>query len=525
MTDRVINMSSSLVDLSDNSYLCRLCALKTSLPAVEMFSHEGSIREIKKKIEICLRFMVDQHDSYPKLVCSDCVCKLDISYDFLMKSLESQQFLTELVQNDVFNTIYVLKDDQQLCMALNELPGHDIQDLENLVDEAHMHHTDSNDISQIIQYHDGELNDEQIQAMNSNLPKDTDSLPDIALYSFDSMDNVKDTDYLNEANFQQNSNSSILDNVFNRTCAEIEEKPVKETSVVNNKTCNICNKTFPTNYKLTEHMKKHETPAPFKCKMESCAKTFRSKIGLIQHEASHTGDFKFSCDVCGKGFQIKSYLTIHKKIHSNIKPYACSICGLEVKAKQALIDHENRHLGVKNYQCSQCDRKFISKSICATHEKTQHSTESNHKHPCPVCKKLFVRKSYLKTHMTIHSGNKLFICEQCGNKFLTNLDLKLHSTTHSGEKRYVCEKCGKAFARPDAFGIHKRSHTGYRPYKCKFCGQQFAQITSMKVHVRLHTLEKPYKCSLCPLSFVSRTYLNTHMKKHNTVTTKELTQT
>lgn len=56
-----------------------------------------------------------------------------------------------------------------------------------------------------------------------------------------------------------------------------------------------------TNYKLTEHMKKHETPAPFKCKMENCAKTFRSKIGLIQHEASHTGDFKFSCDVCGKG--------------------------------------------------------------------------------------------------------------------------------------------------------------------------------------------------------------------------------
>lgn len=48
-------------------------------------------------------------------------------------------------------------------------------------------------------------------------------------------------------------------------------------------------------------MKKHETPAPFKCKMENCAKTFRSKIGLIQHEASHTGEFKFSCDVCGKG--------------------------------------------------------------------------------------------------------------------------------------------------------------------------------------------------------------------------------
>ncbi len=69
----------------------------------------------------------------------------------------------------------------------------------------------------------------------TNLPKDTDSLPDIALYSFDTMDNVKDTDYLDEANFPQNSNSSILENVFNRTCAELDEKPVtKEASVVSN---------------------------------------------------------------------------------------------------------------------------------------------------------------------------------------------------------------------------------------------------------------------------------------------------
>lgn len=163
-------MSSSLVDLGDNtfSYLCRLCAMKSTLPSVEIFSNEGILREIKKKIEICLRFMIDENDSYPKLICSDCVCKLDISYDFLLKSLESQQFLSELVQHEVFDTIYVFKDDQQhqLCMELNELPGHsDIQDLENLVDEAHIHHTDSNDITQIIQYHDGEVSVEVHQVI------------------------------------------------------------------------------------------------------------------------------------------------------------------------------------------------------------------------------------------------------------------------------------------------------------------------------------------------------------------------
>lgn len=68
----------SNLDLSDNSFsfFCRLCAMKSSLAGVEIFSNEGMLREIKKKIEICLRFIVDQNDSYPKFVCSDCVCKL-----------------------------------------------------------------------------------------------------------------------------------------------------------------------------------------------------------------------------------------------------------------------------------------------------------------------------------------------------------------------------------------------------------------------------------------------------------------
>lgn len=162
---------SNLVDLSENtfSYLCRLCAMKSTLSGVDIFSNEGLLREIKKKIEICLRFMIDENDSFPKLICSDCVYKLDVSYEFLLKCLESQQFLSELVQHEVFDTIYVFKDDpqhQQLCMELSALPGHsDIQDLENLVDEAHIHHTDSNDITQIIQYHDGEVSKTNIVSM------------------------------------------------------------------------------------------------------------------------------------------------------------------------------------------------------------------------------------------------------------------------------------------------------------------------------------------------------------------------
>ena len=109
---------------------------------------------------------------------------------------------------------------------------------------------------------------------------------------------------------------------------------------------------------------------------------------------------------------MKSYLTIHLKVHSDLKPFKCSICGIYMKAKQALIDHENRHTGIKAFQCTQCDQKFISKSLCHTHEKT-HQPHVTPKFPCLICSKFFARRSYLKTHMTIHNNNKKFICDVC----------------------------------------------------------------------------------------------------------------
>lgn len=182
-------------------------------------------------------------------------------------------------------------------------------------------------------------------------------------------------------------------------------------------------------------MRSHSTDSPFKCSHAGCSKAFRSKIGLTQHEATHTGieartaanlseinfiffsifikgEYRFACEVCGKGFQVKSYLTIHMKVHSQVKSFKCSICGDYMKSKQALIDHENRHLGVKAYPCSQCDQRFISRALCVTHEKTHFDVStSRFKYPCTVCNKLFVRRAYLKTHMTIHSGDKPFVCD------------------------------------------------------------------------------------------------------------------
>lgn len=184
-------------------------------------------------------------------------------------------------------------------------------------------------------------------------------------------------------------------------------------------------------------MRSHSTDKPYKCSNQVCGKQFRSKIGLIQHEAQHTGDHRFECHICGKGFQVRSYLTTHLKTHSDSKPYKCGECGEAFKAKQTMIDHEARHLGVKAFGCSKCEQRFISKALCVRHEKLQHATatdaglkggSANGNHfPCSVCQKKFNRQSYLKTHMISHTGIKPFECDVMFFLNISKFALCLHN--------------------------------------------------------------------------------------------------
>ncbi|XP_049813357.1 zinc finger protein 853-like isoform X2 [Schistocerca nitens] len=78
--------------------LCRLCAAKTNvLVGLPIFEDEGDTRQIFKKIKACLPVQVASTDRLPKMVCEECVYKLDLLFEFRERSLRTERYLESVL--------------------------------------------------------------------------------------------------------------------------------------------------------------------------------------------------------------------------------------------------------------------------------------------------------------------------------------------------------------------------------------------------------------------------------------------
>ena len=80
-------------------------------------------------------------------------------------------------------------------------------------------------------------------------------------------------------------------------------------------------------------------------------------------------------------------------------------------------------------------------------------------------KNLSFSSSHFKTHMLIHSGEKLYSWSHCSLSCTTAGHLKDHVCTHSGEKPFHCDQSNYTSTLTH-LKRHKLKHTGDKLFSC-----------------------------------------------------------
>lgn len=167
-------------------------------------------------------------------------------------------------------------------------------------------------------------------------------------------------------------------------------------------TCHICFGLFRNNRDLKSHMLLH-SDEPNLPKCDICLRTFRSKSTLNQHLLIHSDELPYQCETCGKRFRQQGHLIVHMAQHSqdNEGSFACPYCRQEFANTGALRNHVHTHEAELPFSCNQCQDRFESKLDLVRHLEGHNEGKP---YSCLVCKKSFKTKTYLSGHMQLHKS-------------------------------------------------------------------------------------------------------------------------
>ncbi|XP_044736950.1 zinc finger protein 93-like [Chrysoperla carnea] len=274
--------------------------------------------------------------------------------------------------------------------------------------------------------------------------------------------------------------------------------------------CETCSKTFKKVGELGRHMKEVHKAEGVKC--EKCSVVCYHSLHLRAHEKSHNN----LCSVCNSSFSTRKKLTQHKLTHK--KSLKCETCEETFRTKVNLRKHVRQmHPNVsppkvkreeENVSCDVCG-KVVRRRNLSTHMLSHRERDNLN---CRYCEKVFLSPEALKDHMEV--DHKKCVCDHCGLRLRSN-KLKRHLLTHTKERPFACDRCDKSYAEKYQLKQHiSRTHLKERNFICTFCSQGFFDKKILLNHVRRHTGEKPFKCQMCEKRFIQKVALTVHMKTH-----------
>lgn len=209
--------------------------------------------------------------------------------------------------------------------------------------------------------------------------------------------------------------------------------------------CSLCKYESPIKYNLNRHMRTHSEEKPFHCSI--CFKKFAFKHDLNRHMKVHA---KFKCPICYRVFSQENKMIDHLKMCFH-RQYECFMCKHRTPTKMNLMKHMRTHSGEKPFKCSVCNKSFAQKinlnrhlnthrdeltfccvkcdqSFSAEESKVQHEKKCYLRHyECYLCRYKNYMKPRLEAHMKFkHTGEKPFSCKLCMSQYSSKTAAKFH---------------------------------------------------------------------------------------------------
>ncbi|XP_025199706.1 zinc finger protein 658B-like [Melanaphis sacchari] len=307
MSIQEIEISDQMFSLSQSN-ICRLCGLSNSSRFLIYKKVDAAELTIADLINRYLPIQVCDDDEYPKTICANCKCQLDMLVKFIDDLLDGQMFL---------KNVYEMYKSKQLSSA-EYIP----------------------------------LVDERTNNFKNNINTKSNDVEFICETCGLTLDNKNELKVHLKNHHEEEQRSSDTATV----------------KVVERFSCEYCKKTFAHKSGLNTHLKTHKGDKKYVCKV--CKKSYYQNGNLQEHMRIHTGEKPFNCEYCTVSFRTSSQLKTHIRCHSGAKPYKCSVCERSFPHNNTLKIHLRRHYNDRQYNCEYCPKKFVDRTALVRHSRT-----------------------------------------------------------------------------------------------------------------------------------------------------------
>ncbi|XP_053102250.1 zinc finger protein 335 isoform X2 [Hemicordylus capensis] len=159
--------------------------------------------------------------------------------------------------------------------------------------------------------------------------------------------------------------------VHNRDKKKRADPPPKRSSFP----CPVCDRVYPMQKRLTQHMKTHSMEKPHMC--DKCGKSFKKRYTFKMHLLTHiqaVANRRFKCEFCDHVCEDKKLLLNHQLLHLNDKPFRCSVCSYATVREDFLLSHMAvKHIGGKPFACEFCHFMTKHKKNLRLHVQCRHA--------------------------------------------------------------------------------------------------------------------------------------------------------